>query len=148
IVDNGGVTGNITDIWKIGVVMLFVTLVGALVTVLSSYFTAHVGIGFSCDLRSVIFKHVSKFTLNEFDEVGTVSLITRTTNDVNQIQRATIMILRMALMAPFMLVGGLIMALSKDAKLSMTILIVIPFLVGIIYLILKKAMPLFKAVQI
>src|SRR5699024_5350280 len=71
-----------------------------------------------------------------------------TTNDVNQIQRATIMILRMALMAPFMLVGGLIMALSKDAKLSMTILIVIPFLVGIIYLILKKAMPLFKAVQI
>src|SRR5690625_1686836 len=115
IVDNGVVTGNITYIWKIGFVMLFVTLVGALVTV------------FSRDLRSVIFKHVSKFTLNEFDEVGTASLITRTTNDVNQIQRATIMILRMALMAPFMLVGGLIMALSKDAKLSMTILIVIPF---------------------
>jgi len=148
IVDNGVVTGNITYIWKIGFVMLFVTLVGALVTVLSSYFTAHVATGFSRDLRSVIFKHVSKFTLNEFDEVGTASLITRTTNDVNQIQRATIMILRMALMAPFMLVGGLIMALSKDAKLSMTILIVIPFLVGIIYLILKKAMPLFKAVQI
>src|SRR5699024_2350226 len=79
---------------------------------------------------------------------GTASLITRTTNDVNQIQRATIMILRMALMARCMLVGGLIMALSKDAKLSMTLLIVIPFLVGIIYLILKKAMPLFKAVQI
>src|SRR5690625_1542953 len=148
IVDNGVVTGNITYIWKIGFVMLFVTLVGALVTVLSSYFTAHVATGFSRDLRSAIFKHVSKFTLNEFDEVGTASLITRTTNDVNQIQRATIMILRMALMAPFMLVGGLIMALSKDAKLSMTILIVIPFLVGIIYLILKKAMPLFKAVKI
>src|SRR5699024_1846506 len=81
--------------------------------------------------RKFVFKHVIKFTLNEFDEVGTASLITRTTNDVNQIQRATIMILRMALMAPFMLVGGLIMALSKDAKLSMTILIVIPFLVGI-----------------
>src|SRR5699024_3552659 len=75
-------------------------------------------------------------------------LITRTTNDVNQIRLATIMILRMALMAPFLLVGGLIMALSKDAKLSMTILFVIPFLVGIIYLILKKSMPLFKAVQI
>src|SRR5699024_12090691 len=128
--------------------MLFVTLVGALVTVLSSYFTAHVATGFSRDLRSVIFKHVSKFTLNEFDEVGTASLITRTTNDVNQIQRATIMILRMALMATFMLVGGLIMALSKDAKLSMTILIVIQFILGIIYLILNKEMSLFKAVSI
>src|SRR5690625_7767568 len=123
--DNVVVTVNISYICIIVFVMLFVTLVGALVSVLSSYFTAHVATVFSRDLRSVIFKHVSKFTLNEFDEVGTASLITRTTNDVNQIQRATIMILRMALMAPFMLVGGLIMALSKDAKLSMTILIVI-----------------------
>src|SRR5699024_12842964 len=109
--------------------------VGALVMLLLSYLTANVGMVNSRELRSVIIKHVSKFTLNEFDEVGTASLITLTTNDVNQIQRSTIMILRMALMAPFMLVGGLIMALSKDAKLSMTILIVIPFLVGIIYLI-------------
>src|SRR5699024_6904570 len=120
IVDNGVVAGSITYMGIMGFVMWIASLVGALDTVLSSYFTAHVATGFSRDLRSVIFKHVSKFTLNEFDEVGTASLITRTTNDVNQIQRATIMILRMALMAPFMLVGGLIMALSKDAKLSMT----------------------------
>ncbi len=147
IVDNGVVAGNIPYIWKIGFVMLLVTLAGVLVTVLSSYYTARVATGFSRDLREAIFTHVSKFTLNEFDKVGTASLITRTTNDVNQIQQATIMILRMVLLAPFMLIGGLIMALSKDAKLSMTILIVLPFIVGTILLILKKAMPLFKAVQ-
>src|SRR5699024_12583084 len=77
IVDNGVVTGNITYLWKIGFVMLFVTLVGALVTVLSCYFTAHVATVFSRDLRSVIFILVINFTLNEFDEVVTASLITR-----------------------------------------------------------------------
>lgn len=147
IVDNGVVVGDVPYIWKIGFVMLLVTLAGVLVTVLSSYYTARVATGFSRDLREAIFTHVSKFTLNEFDKMGTASLITRTTNDVNQIQQATIMILRMVLMAPFMLVGGLIMALSKDAKLSMTILLVLPFIVGIIFLIMKKAMPLFQAVQ-
>jgi len=147
IVDNGVVAGDVPYIWKIGFVMLLVTLAGVLVTVLSSYYTARVATGFSRDLREAIFTHVSKFTLNEFDKMGTASLITRTTNDVNQIQQATIMILRMVLMAPFMLVGGLIMALSKDAKLSMTILLVLPFIVGIIFLIMKKAMPLFQAVQ-
>lgn len=147
IVDNGVVVGNIPYIWKIGLIMLIVTLVGVLVTIISSYFTARVATGFSRDLREVIFTHVSDFSLNEFDKIGTASLITRTTNDVNQIQQATIMILRMVLMAPFMLIGGLIMALSKDAKLSLVILFALPLVVGTILLILKKAMPLFKKVQ-
>ncbi len=147
IVDNGVVVGNIPYIWKIGFIMLIVTLVGVLVTIISSYFTARVATGFSKDLREVIFTHVSDFSLNEFDKIGTASLITRTTNDVNQIQQATIMILRMVLMAPFMLIGGLIMALSKDATLSLVILFALPLVVGTILLILKKAMPLFKKVQ-
>src|SRR5699024_9976177 len=93
------------------------------------------------------FTHVSDFTLEEFDQVGTASLITRTTNDVTQLQQALTMVLRMFLMAPFMLIGGLIMALSKDVKLSLVIFIAIPFIVVTIYFIMKKVYPLFQGVQ-
>src|SRR5699024_554326 len=78
---------------------------------------------------------------------GTASLITRTTNDVTQLQQALTMVLRMFLMAPFMLIGGLIMALSKDVKLSLVIFIAIPFIITTIYFIMKKGYPLFQTVQ-
>src|SRR5699024_4072988 len=102
-----------------------------------------VATGVGRDIRHDIFTNVSDFTLEEFDQVGTASLITRTTNDVTQLQQALTMVLRMFLMAPFMLIGGLIMALSKDVKLSLVIFIAIPFIVVTIYFIMKKGYPLF-----
>lgn len=147
IVDNGVVAGNIPYIWKVGFWMLVVAALGVLVSILISYLSANVAMGIGRDIRKDVFIHVSNFSLYEFDKIGTASLITRTTNDVNQIQQALIMMLRMFLMAPFMLVGGLIMALSRDAKLSIVILTAIPFIVIFILLILKKGYPLFKAIQ-
>ena len=147
IVDKGVVTGNISYIWKTGLIMLIVALGGVIVAIISSYYSSQVATGFARDLREAIFSHVSGFSLHEFDQIGTASLITRTTNDVNQIQQATMMILRMTLTAPIMLVGGLIMAMSKDFKLSLVILFSIPFIVLTIFIILKKGAPLFKAVQ-
>lgn len=147
IIDQGVVTGDTAYIWKMGGVMLGVTGIGALAAVTASYYSSKAAMGFGRDLRSRVFNHVERFSLEEFDRVGTASLITRTTNDITQVQQVIIMMLRMVVSAPIMFVGGLIMATSKDAKLSLVIVAAMPFLVLSILLIFWKAMPLFGKVQ-
>ncbi|TWT01611.1 ABC transporter ATP-binding protein [Planomicrobium sp. CPCC 101079] len=147
IIDNGVVTGNTGYIWEIGGVMLLVSAAGVVASIIASYFSAKTAMGLGRDLRRRVFNHVGKFTLQEFDKVGTASLITRTTNDITQVQQVVIMMLRMVISAPIMLVGGLILAISQDAKLSLVILAAMPVLAGSIITIFKKGMPLFQEVQ-
>ncbi|WP_075620425.1 ABC transporter ATP-binding protein [Paenisporosarcina indica] len=147
IIDKGVVTGDTPYIWKIGAVMLLVSALGAIASIIASYYSAKAAMGLGRDIRRKVFTHVGKFSLQEFDEVGTASLITRTTNDITQVQQVVIMMLRMVVSAPIMLVGGLIMAVSKDAKLSLVIVATMPVLIGSILLILKKGVPLFQTVQ-
>lgn len=147
IIDKGVVIGDVPYIWKLGGVMLLVSVVGAIASIIASYYSSKAAMGLGRDIRKKVFNHVGKFSLQEFDEVGTASLITRTTNDITQVQQVVIMMLRMVVSAPIMLVGGLIMALSKDAKLSLVIFITMPILIGTILLILKKGVPLFQTVQ-
>ncbi|ANU24217.1 ABC transporter ATP-binding protein [Planococcus donghaensis] len=147
IIDNGVVKGNIPYIWEIGGWMLLVSAIGAVASVFASFYSSKAAMGLGRDLRQKVFKHVGQFSLQEFDEVGTASLITRTTNDINQIQQVTIMMLRMVISAPIMLVGGIIMAVSKDAKLSLVIIGAMPVLVIAVMLILKYGIPLFQQVQ-
>ncbi|KYG58422.1 ABC transporter ATP-binding protein [Planococcus maritimus] len=147
IIDNGVVQGNIPYIWRIGGWMLLVSAVGAAAAIFASYYSAKAAMGLGRDLRQKVFKHVGQFSLQEFDEVGTASLITRTTNDITQVQQVVIMMLRMVISAPIMLVGGLILAISKDAQLSLVIVGAMPILAVSILLILKYGMPLFQQVQ-
>ncbi|WP_432352852.1 ABC transporter ATP-binding protein [Sporosarcina sp. A2] len=147
IIDKGVVAGDIPYIWKIGGAMLGVTAVSALAAIVASYFSSKAALGMGRDIRHKVFRHVESFSLQEFDKLGTASLITRTTNDITQIQQVVIMMLRMVISAPIMLVGGLIMALSKDAKLSLVIVAAMPVLIVTIVLILKKGVPLFQTVQ-
>lgn len=147
IVDNGVVEGDIPYIWKFGAVMLLVAGVAVAVAVAASYYSSKVAMGLGRDLRRKVFTHVEKFSLQEFDDVGTASLITRTTNDITQIQQVVMMMLRMVILAPLMMAGGIIMAFSKDAKLAMIVLLVLPVLSVAILLIFKKVLPLFKQVQ-
>ena len=147
IIDNGVVTGDILYIWKLGGFMLLISIIGAIASIIASYYSSKAAMGLGRDIRKKVFNHVGKFSLQEFDEVGTASLITRTTNDITQVQQVVIMMLRMVVSAPIMLAGGLIMALSKDAKLSLVILVTMPVLIGTILLILKKGVPLFQTVQ-
>src|SRR5690625_3958295 len=147
IVDNGVVVGNIPCIWKIGGLMLIVALFGAGASVVASYYSSKAAVGFGRDIRRKVFTHVEQFSLQDFDQFGTASLITRTTNDITQIQQVLIMILRMVISAPIMFVGGIIMAVSKDAKLSLVIIATMPVLIGSIIFILHKGVPLFKKVQ-
>lgn len=148
IVDKGIVHMDKPYIWKIGGYMLLVAGVGALCSVVASYFSARIAAGFGKNTRARVFHHVENFTLNEFDKLGTASLITRTTNDITQVQVVLTMMLRMMIGAPMMMIGGIIMAVSEDAKLSLIFVIVIPVLVGAILLIGMKGLPLFKAIQV
>lgn len=146
IIDKGVVVGDIPYILKVGGIMLVVTAFGALAAVGASYFSSKAAMGLGRDLRRKVFHHVEGFSLQEFDKFGTASLITRTTNDITQIQQV-VMMLRMVLSAPIMLIGGIIMAVSKDPKLSMVILLAMPVLIIAIVIIFLKGMPLFQLVQ-
>ncbi|MEF2968264.1 ABC transporter ATP-binding protein [Paenibacillus sp. M1] len=147
IVDTGVVKGDTPYIWRIGLFMLLVALGGMICSIAASYFSSRAAAGFGKTLRAKVFGHVSNFSLEEFDKIGTASLITRTTNDITQMQQVLIMMLRMMVMAPMMCIGGIIMAVSKDATLSLILVVIMPVLALAIFLIARKGIPLFKAIQ-
>lgn len=147
IVDNGIAKQDIAYIWRTGGWMVLVTLGGTVAALIASYLASRVGMGFGKDLRNKVFKKVESFSLNEFDEIGTPSLITRTTNDITQVQNVVTTILRMFVRAPMMAIGGIIMAVSKDAKLSLILVGVVIALAIIIGIVAKVSLPLFKSMQ-
>ncbi len=148
IVDRGIMSGNTAYILRIGAFMLAVAGGGILCSVIASWFSARAAMGFGRDLRAKVFSHVESFSLHEFDRIGTPSLITRTTNDITQVQMVTLMMMRMFIMAPVMAIGGIVLALSVDAELWWTLVAVVPVLAGIIALLMGMGLPLFKAMQI
>lgn len=147
IVNHGVVKGDIGYIWRIGLFMLLVAFGGIITSIAASYFSSRVATGFGKTLRSKVFSHVEKFSLEEFDKLGTASLITRTTNDITQIQQVLLMMMRMMVSAPLLAIGGIIMAMSKDKTLSLVFVVIIPVLVGAIFLIAGRGIPLFKIIQ-
>ncbi len=147
IVDQGIARGDTAYIWRTGGMMLLVALGGAVCTVFANYLSSRNSMGFGRDLRSAVFARVESFSLHEFDQIGTASLITRTTNDITQVQNVVMMSQRMLVTAPMMLIGGSIMAYSKDRELSKTLVGVLPLLVILVSLVASKGMPLFRAMQ-
>ena len=147
IVNNGIVNGDNGYILKIGGFMLLVAAGGAVCNIMASYLSSRTATGFGRDIRSKIFLKAEGFSLHEFDQVGTASMITRTTNDVTQVQQVTVMMMRMMISAPIMAVGGLIMAISKDKGLTWVLAVAIPLLALLIFFVAKKAVPQFKVMQ-
>jgi ATP-binding cassette subfamily B protein len=147
IVDKGVVRGDIPYILRVGGIMLLVTLADAAFAVVTAFLSAQVSMGFGRDLRKMVFSHVSGFSLHEFDIIGTPSLITRTTNDITQVQMFAMMFMRMIIMSPIMAVGGVIMAFQKDAKLTWVLAVVIPLIAAVVVLIATRAMPMFRTIQ-
>lgn len=148
IVDSGIAAGNTSFIFRVGGIMLLVALAGGVCAVTANYFSSRVAMGYGRALRGRIFSHIQDFSLGEYDQFGAASLITRTTNDVTQVQMVVMMSLRMMVMAPLMMIGGVIMAVSRDPRLSLVILFVVPILVGAVALLAKVGMPFFKAMQV
>jgi len=147
IVDHGVVNGDIPYILKFGAYMLCVALGATVCVVIASYLLARSATGFSRDLRRKVFAHVESFSLGEFDKLSTASLITRTTNDIQQVSQVIVM-MRMFIGAPTMLIGGVIMATLKDAKLALVLDCIIPILAIAIVAIMRKGIPLFKSLQV
>lgn len=147
IVDHGIATGNTSLILNRGGIMLLVALGGISCAVGAGYLASRVALGMSRDLRKALFNHISRYSLDEFDKMGTSSLITRTTNDVQQIQQTTFMVLRMMMRAPVMCIGAAFMAIRKDGELSLLLLAILPIVGGLIYFVMLKAVPLFRVVQ-
>ncbi len=147
IVDNGIVQDNRTLMLQLGGVMILVAAFGTICACISSYYSAKVGSSFAKDLREKMFYKVESFGIEEANSVGISSLINRTTNDISQVQQVTMMILRMVVLAPLMCIGGIVMAVSKNAKLSLIFVVAIPVLALIIYVVIKQGIPLFKVMQ-
>ncbi|SDG96780.1 ABC transporter ATP-binding protein [Desulfosporosinus hippei] len=148
IINDGVLHGDTDKIMQIGGFMLLVAGGGALSSILATYLSSRSAVGLGTILRSKVFKVVESYSLHEFDKLGTATLITRTTNDINQIQMVTVMILRMMVSAPMMAVGGIIMALQEDKELTWVLAVAIPVLTIVIALIASRMIPLFRLVQV
>lgn len=147
IVDKGIALGDTALIWRIGGRMLLVAFLGTICAVVSSYMSARVSAAYGKQLRSVVFSHATSLSVYEFDKIGTASLITRTTNDVSQVQMVVLMSMRIFMFAPMMLIGGIMLAYSKEPKLSLLLLAILPILAVLILVGSKKVLPMFKVLQ-
>jgi ATP-binding cassette subfamily B multidrug efflux pump len=147
IIDNGVVLGDTGYIIRIGLVMLGVSLVQISTTVVAVYFGAKTAMGFGRDLRSAIFHKVGLFSSREVAGFGAPSLITRNTNDVQQIQMVSAMGLTMMVTAPIMMIGGIIMALREDVGLSWLVVAAVPVLAASVGFIASRLIPSFRKMQ-
>jgi len=147
IISRGVVGKNVDEIWRIGGGMLVISGISMGASILASYCSSISGMGFGKTVREKIFTKVENFSQNEFDKFSTPSLITRTTNDVNQIQMLVMIAQRMMVSAPFMFIGGIIMASKKDAGLLWILLIILPIIVAVAVVLMKVTLPLFTQIQ-
>ncbi len=148
IINNGVVKGDTNYIISIGALMLGVTAVLGVCSLVAVYLAAKVAMGFGRDVRLAVFRRVETFSQVEMNKFGTPSLITRNTNDVQQVQMVVFMGLTVILLAPIMGIGGVIMALRQDVPLSGLLLVILPIMFGFIFFITSRAVPLFRAMQI
>ncbi|NRD76853.1 ABC transporter ATP-binding protein [Bacillus sp. BRMEA1] len=147
IINKGVMQGDTGEILRIGGFMLLFAGSGAICAIVASYFSSKVAVGLGTLLRSRIFNRVESYSLQEIDKFGTATLITRSTNDITQVQMVLIMIMRMMISAPMMAIGGIIMALREDRKLTWVLAIAIPILAGVIALIASRMIPTFRKIQ-
>jgi ATP-binding cassette, subfamily B, multidrug efflux pump len=147
IINEGVVKGDTGYILSAGAIMLVVTVVFVLAAIVAVYFGAKVSMAMGRDVRGALFRRVESFSQAELNHFGTPSLITRTTNDVQQVQMVVLMMLNLILLAPMMMVGGIIMSLRLNVSLSAVILVAIPVLLAFIGLMVRAGLPLFKSMQ-
>ena len=147
IIDVGIGNQDESYIWKMCAVMILLGVVGLLCSVTAQYFSARAAMGFSTALRHSLFSHIQTFSYRELDLLGTPTLITRITNDVNQAQTGVNLVLRLFLRSPFIVVGAVIMAFTIDVKIALIFVIAVPLISLVIYLIMRLTFPIYKKVQ-
>jgi ATP-binding cassette subfamily B protein len=148
MVDQGVVTGNTRVIWTTGGLMLLTAVAGTLAAVAGGFLAARVAAGFGRIVRGRIFERALRLSVHQFEQFSAASLITRTTNDTTQVQQVVILLLNMAVTAPMMAIGGVIMAVSHDAALAWVLAVVIPIVGAIFGVIMGRAVPMFQSMQV
>lgn len=147
IINNGIVAGDTNYIWLVGARMIGLALISALGALISSYFAARIGTSYARDIREAIFTKVISFNILDLKDFSTASLITRTTNDINQVQMATIMMLSMLVRAPLFCIISIIMAIQTAPDMSWIILVSVAAILGTVILIMSLVIPKFKIFQ-
>ena len=148
IINNGVVKGDTDYIGATGIFMLLVTFAVGAASILGIYWAAQIAMGFGRDVRSALFRKVESFSQVEVNHFGTPSLITRNTNDVQQVQMLVFMFLALMVSAPILIVGGIILAVRQDVPLSGLLLVALPAMAIVIGLVMSRAIPLFRAMQV
>lgn len=148
IIDNGIATGDTGYIWRMGGWMLVLSFVGIACTITAVYFGAKIAMRVGRDLRGDIFGRVATFSEAEVQRFGAPSLITRSTNDVQQVQMLVLMTCTLLITTPFTLIGGVVLALQQDVELSLVMAVAIPVLVVIVSLIVWRMVPHFRRMQV
>jgi ATP-binding cassette, subfamily B, multidrug efflux pump len=147
IINNGVAKGDTDYILRTGGFMLVVTFALSIAAVIGVFFGARTAMAFGRDVRSALFRQVQTFSQVEVNHFGAPSLITRNTNDVQQVQMVVLMALNVMISAPIMVVGGVIMALRQDVPLSGLLLVILPIMAALIGFVMSRAIPLFQAMQ-
>lgn len=147
IINDGVITGDIGYILEVGAIMLGLTLALGVISVIAVYFSARTAMGFGRDVRRSLFRSVESLSLREVNEFGAPSLITRNTNDVQQVQMLVLVGLTILISAPLTAIGGVIMALRTNVQLSALLLVIVPIMAVVIGAIVSRAVPLFRSVQ-
>ena len=147
MIDNGIANGDTPYIVKMGLVLVLLAAVGLASSVTAQYFSARAAVGFATKLRNALFSHIQGLSYTELDTIGTNTLITRMTSDVNQLQGGVNMTLRLLLRSPFIVFGAMIMAFTVDVKSALIFVVTIPLLSIVVFGIMIISMPLYKKVQ-
>lgn len=148
IIDKGVATGDTGYIVRMGLYMLGIALVLGVASIAAVYWASRVAMGMGRDIRAALFRRVQDFSQREINQFGTPSLITRNTNDVQQVQMMTVIGLINMLAAPLMVIGGIVMALRQDALLTTTLAVILPIMGVVLFLIISRAIPLFRSMQV
>jgi ATP-binding cassette subfamily B multidrug efflux pump len=148
IIDGGVVKGDTTYIMREGGIMLVVTLLQVVCAIAAVYFGARTAMGLGRDVRAAIFDRVQSFSAQEVGRFGAPSLITRTTNDVQQVQMLVLLTFTLMVSAPIMCLGGILLALKQDVPLSSLLLIIVPVLIGFVAFLVSRMRPLFRLMQV
>ena len=147
IIDRGIAEADIPFIWKMGAVLVGLALIGLASAITAQYFAAKAAVGFSASIKHALFEQIQSLSFPARDELGTATMVTRLTSDVNQVQSAVNLTLRLFLRSPFIVFGAMIMAFFVDVKAAWIFVIVIPLLSAVVFGIMLRTMPLYKEAQ-
>ena len=147
IIDRGIAHNDTGHIVKLGAVLVVLGIVGLISSLTAQYFSAKAAVGFATKLKHSLFEHIQGLSFSEIDKLGTSTLITRMTSDINQLQNGVNMVLRLFLRSPFIVFGAMVMAFTVDLKAALIFVVIIPLLSVVVFTIMGITIPMFKKVQ-